>query len=470
MPIKILMPALSPTMTEGNLAKWLKKEGDQVKAGDIIAEIETDKAVMEVEAVDEGVLAKIMVPQGTEGVKVNQVIAMLVEAGEEFSPQANDEKNEDKNSAQSVAKSITKSPATSDLGAKVISISSAEHRSEQTTHVNTEVNTQVSNSANANAVSNRIIASPLARNIAKHNNLDLAQVSGTGPQGRIVKADVEAALKNTSHNVDTMSVGIPIDNNGGNSHDKQSPMSGYNNSQNALVFDAEGLPPYQVLAHTTVRKVIARRLLDAKQNIPHFYLSIECKADGLLALRQEANATLKDNGKISVNDCWIKACAIALMQVPNANAAWSDNGIRKFTRADVSVAVAIPEGLITPIVRGANLKSLAQISAEMKELISKARQNKLRPEEFMGGTFSISNLGMYNIKNFSAIINPPQAGILAIGAVERKPIVSDDGQIIVSQVINCTLSVDHRVIDGATGAQFLDHLRQIVENPLSLLL
>jgi pyruvate dehydrogenase E2 component (dihydrolipoamide acetyltransferase) len=423
MPIEILMPALSPTMTEGNLAKWLKKEGEAVKPGDVIAEIETDKATMEVEAVDEGKLGKILVPEGSQGVKVNQTIALLLEEGED-------------------ASALAKAPAP----AAKSSAAAAQPPSATAAPPSTPAPAPTAKAAAAPA-GERIFASPLARRMAQQAGLDLSRVNGTGPHGRIVKADIDA----------TLARGVPA-------APAAKPMPG----APAPAAPAVGLPPFTEQPHTTMRRVIARRLTEAKRDAPHFYLTLDCNIDRLLQLRQEVNAK-REKDKISVNDFVIKASALALRQVPAANASWTENAVRLYQAADVSVAVATPGGLITPIIRGADTKTLSVISAEMRDLAARARENKLKPEEFQGGTFSVSNLGMYGIREFAAVINPPQGAILAVGAGEQRPIVKDSA-LAVATMMTCTLSVDHRVVDGVIGAEFLAAFKKLIEDPLTMLI
>ncbi|MBX9620490.1 MAG: pyruvate dehydrogenase complex dihydrolipoamide acetyltransferase [Alphaproteobacteria bacterium] len=406
MPIEILMPALSPTMTEGNLVKWHKKEGDAVKAGDILAEIETDKATMEVEAVDEGKVGKIIVHEGTENVKVNEVIGLLLEEGEDASALAN-VKTEKAPAPVETLKAPEKKP---DL--KVV--------------------------APEAPAGSRVFATPLARRIAEEKNLSLSSISGSGPRGRIVRADVEFA---NVPGAATPSVSL----------------SGYE-------------PEYEVIAPSNIRKVIAKRLVEAKSTIPHFYVSINCQIDALLKAREQINARADGVYKLSVNDFIIKACGLTLKRIPEANASWINDQIYQYTSADVAVAVSIEGGLITPVVRHAEVKGLAEISKEMKDLAARAREGKLKPEEFQGGTFSLSNMGMYGVKDFSAIINPPQACILAIGAGERRPVVQKDGTLAAATVMTCTLSVDHRVVDGALGAHFLKAFKDLIENPVMMIL
>jgi pyruvate dehydrogenase E2 component (dihydrolipoyllysine-residue acetyltransferase) len=412
MPIEIRMPALSPTMKEGNLARWLKQEGDMVESGDIIAEIETDKATMEVEAVDEGVLGRILVPGGTENVVVNDIIALLLEEDED--PSTLDNFNGTAQKIEAAIETAVEQPKTK-----------AAPSSKPTAKPNMP------------SQDTRIFATPLAKRIAADKGIDLNTVQGTGPRGRIIKRDIE----------------------------NFKPIA----MQPAQNFDGLLDPPAsKLIPHTMMRKTIAKRLLEAKQTVPHFYLTIECEIDRLMALRQEFNEA-RPEGKISVNDMIIKASALALMKVPTVNSSWTDEGVRQFDAADVAVAVAIDGGLVTPVIRRADLKNLGNISVEMKALAAKARAGKLMPEEYQNGTFSISNLGMFGIKEFSAIINPPQGAILAVGAGRDMPIVKD-GELTISKIMTCTLSVDHRVIDGAAGAEFLKVFKELIESPLALIL
>lgn len=411
MPIKILMPALSPTMTEGNLVRWLKSEGDMVKPGQVIAEIETDKATMEVEAVDEGKLAKIYVAEGTEAVKVNTLIAAILEEDEDESALAN-------------------------LGDGAMSVApvAAEAKAEPVSNI-----VDMPKSASAQS-GERVFASPLARRIADQNNVNIASVTGSGPHGRVIKTDVEAAM---------VGGGAPA----------RSVAT-----QSAVYGDAD----YVEMPLNNMRKVIAKRLTESKQNVPHFYLTVDCNLDALLKLRSDVNARLED-AKISVNDFIVRATALALMKVPASNASWHDTHIRQYQGADVSVAVALESGLVTPVVRSAHLKSLKEISLEVKSLAERARAGKLMPEDYQGGSFTISNLGMYGISQFAAIINPPQACIMAVGAGEQRAVIKD-GQVQVATVMTCTLSADHRVVDGAIGAEFLKAFKEFIEDPIRLMI
>ena len=420
MPVQILMPALSPTMTEGNIAKWLKKEGDSVKPGQVIAEIETDKATMEVEAVDEGIIAKILIQAGSPGIKVNTPIAILAEDGEDLAK------------AAAFIGKVSASSTAAPKAAATVNGSSAPASAPAPSHAPA-------------ASGSRIIASPLAKRIAEQSGVDLRNVRGTGPNGRIVKADVENAKAS-----------------GGISFGKALPQIAASDTRDYI--DKLGLA-YDALPNSAVRKVIAKRLVESKQTVPHFYLSIDCEIDALLALRKSMNEAA--GLKLSVNDCIIRATALALKKIPAANASWTESAILQYKDVDISVAVATPNGLITPIIEKADTKTIAQISTEMKELAARARAGKLRPEEFQGGGFSISNLGMFGIKEFSAIINPPQSCILAIGAGEQRAVVKD-GQLAIATVMTCTLSVDHRSVDGAVGAEFLAAFKPLIEKPHSL--
>ena len=418
MPIEILMPALSPTMTEGNLAKWHKSEGDAVVSGDIIVEIETDKATMEVEAIDEGTMGKILIAEGAEGVAVNTPIAILLEEGEDASAIV-DVSAAPAKAAPAKAETPTVPPPAAAPAPRVDG--------------------------------ERTFASPLARRMAAQAGLDIAALAGSGPHGRVVKRDVEAALAG----------GAPA------AAPAKAPVA-----TPAPVGEAPGMPPFTEQPNSNMRKVIARRLAESKRDAPHFYLTVDCEIDALLTARKALNERSPEGEgayKISVNDFVIRAAALALRDVPAANASWTDAAIRVYRGVDVSVAVAIPDGLITPIVRGADQKGLATISNEMKDLAKRAREGKLSPEEFQGGTFSISNLGMFGIKEFAAVINPPQGAILAVGAGEQRAVVKENA-LSIATVMSCTLSIDHRVVDGSVGATFLGVFKKYVEEPLSMLL
>ena len=424
MPIQILMPALSPTMTEGTLSKWLVKEGDEVSFGDIIAEIETDKATMELEAVDEGKIGKILVNAGTEGVEVNKPIGVLLEEGEDESDIDAAPAQDDANVETATEPTPAEQPKAVPPPAKAAPVPAAPS-------------------------GDRVFASPLAKRMAANAGIDLTSVKGSGPNGRIVKADLEQAMAGGGRKLAPAAAGALL------------------SSAAADVPDFG--QPYTEVENSNVRKIIASRLLEAKQSIPHFYLTIDCVIDNLLKLRKELNGRDGADYKLSVNDFVIKASAVALRKVPMANATWTDEAVRLYNNVDVSIAVATEGGLITPIIRNADQKGLLAISTEMKDLAGRARDNKLKPEEFQGGGFTISNLGMYGIKEFSAIINPPQSAILAVGAGEQRPIVKD-GALAIGTVMSCTLSCDHRVVDGAVGAEFLQALKPLIEEPLSLLL
>jgi len=428
MPTEILMPALSPTMEEGTLAKWLVKEGDTVSSGDLLAEIETDKATMEFEAVDEGVIGKLLVAEGTEGVKVNTAIAVLLEDGE---------------SADDIQ---TEAPSSDPDGSS----------SERAAPADAKAPAQAAPPPEKTAKGDRIFASPLARRIAADKGLDLGSLKGSGPRGRIVKADVEAAIAapKTPARADEAPAATPA-----------TPQP--STSQIAALYEGRD---YEEVPLDGMRKTIAARLTQAKQSIPHFYLRRDIQLDALLKFRAELNAQLEPRGvKLSVNDFIIKACAAALQQVPDANAVWAGDRILKLTPSDVAVAVAIEGGLFTPVLKDAHQKSLSALSAEMKDLAARARDRKLKPEEYQGGSFAISNLGMFGIDNFDAVINPPQGAILAVGAGVRKPVVNAEGALAVATVMSVTLSVDHRVIDGALGAERLTAIKDGLESPLALL-
>ncbi len=410
----ILMPALSPTMTEGKLARWLKKPGDAIAPGDVIAEIETDKAMMEVEAIDEGVLGEIKVPEGSEGVAVNSVIATLIGGDESAKP------------APAPAKKLAEPEALKPAP------------------------TPASNSVQKTKEGGRIIATPLAQRIAKLQNIDLATVTGSGPNGRIVKADLGGATASQPQvTLQTFSV---------------TPSAKGPDARQLA--DVLGMA-YEARPNSGFRKTIAKRLTEAKQTVPHFYLTLDCRIDALLDLRKRYNESA--DTKSSVNDFVIRAAALALRKVPAANVSWTDEAILAYRDVDISVAVATPNGLITPIVRNADTKSLREIAGEMRDLAARARDGKLKPAEYQGGTFSISNLGMFGIREFAAIINPPQSCILAVGGGEQRAIVVD-GQVTVATVMTCTLSVDHRAVDGALGAEYLAAFKSLIEAPYSLLL
>ena len=429
MPTEILMPALSPTMEEGTLAKWLVKEGDKVSSGDLLAEIETDKATMEFEAVDEGVIGKILVAEGTEGVKVNSPIAVLLAEGESASNIGSTPKAE--------APKVTEAePAQAPVAAP-----------------------KAAPAAPTSAEGNRIFASPLARRIAADKGLDLSQMTGSGPKGRIVKADVENATA-------TAPVAAPTAKTEAAAPKSAAPTG---MGAEAVLKMYEGRE-FEEIALNGMRKTIAARLTEAKQTIPHFYLRRDIELDALLKFRGTLNKQLESRGvKLSVNDFIIKACALALQAVPDANSVWAGDRMLKLKPSDVAVAVAIDGGLFTPVLKDAHLKSLSALSAEMKDLAARARERKLAPHEYQGGSFAISNLGMMGIDNFDAVINPPHGSILAVGAGVKKPVVTAEGELGIATVMSCTLSVDHRVIDGALGAQFLQAIKDNLENPIGML-
>ena len=427
MSINILMPALSPTMTEGKLAKWHVKVGDSVTSGQVICEIETDKATMEVEAVDEGKIGQIVVPEGAEGVKVNEVIAILLEEGET---------------------GVKGAPAAA-TKAEAAPPSAAAPNVEPAPAPKPAV--PPSPAAAATPSGNRIFASPLAKRIAAEKGIDLASLKGSGPNGRIVKADVENAKPGT---VAPAPAAAP----------KAAPKAAPAPAQPIVT-----APGDQHIPHTAVRKVIARRMLESKQTVPHFYLTVEFEIDALLAARTAINEVArKKDARVSVNDMVIKACAKALRDHPECNASWTEDEMIQYGAVDISVAVATDRGLITPIIRNADMKGAAQISVEMKDLAARAKVGKLKLEEFQGGGFTISNLGMFGVKEFAAIINPPQAMILAVGAGEER-VVARKGEMVIRNMMSCTLAVDHRVVDGAMGAQFLQTLRAYIEQPAAML-
>ncbi len=452
MPINILMPALSPTMEVGNLAKWLKKEGDTVKAGDVIAEIETDKATMEVEAVDEGRIGKILVPEGTQEVKVNAPIAILLEEGEDASALKDA-------GAAGAPKAAAKAEASASVPAAAPAPKAEAKPAEAPAP---SVAPTAAAPAKANGGGGRVFASPLARRLAKEGGIDLAALAGSGPHGRVVKADIDAAksgkapMAAKAAPAPAAAPALPL---------------GMADAQILKLFE-EG--SYEIIPHDNVRKIIAKRLVEAKTTIPHFYLTLDCEIDALLALRSEINGAApidKEKNpawKVSVNDMVIKALAMALMRVPDANVTWTGGGMLRHKHADVGVAVSIPGGLITPVVRHADEKRLSDISNEMKDLAARARIRKLAPQEYQGGSSAVSNLGMFGIKDFAAVINPPHATILAVGAGEERAVVRK-GKVEVATVMTVTLSTDHRAVDGALGAQLLSAFRTLIEKPAGML-
>ena len=419
MPINIQMPALSPTMEEGTLAKWLVKEGDTVESGDVMAEIETDKATMEFEAVDEGIIGKILVPEGSSGVKVNEIIAILLDDGEDVSN---------------------------------IEVQEPENKQDIIEKINTVENKPSIKLENTNKSLNkeRVFATPLARRIAKSNSLELKNIKGTGPYGRIVKADVE------TNNISYL--------------EKPATLSMTSSTTTETIKDIYKDRHFEEIALDGMRTVIANRLTEAKQTIPHFYLRRSVSLDKLLMIRAEMNDGLADKGiKISVNDFIIKASSLALQDIPKANVVWAHDRILQMKSSDVAVAVSVEGGLYTPILFDSENKSISSLSSEIKVLASKARDKKLTPREYQGGSFAISNLGMMGVENFDAVINPPHGSILAVGAGTKKPIVMEDGNISVATIMSMTLSVDHRAIDGALGAEFLARIAYYLENPVNML-
>jgi pyruvate dehydrogenase E2 component (dihydrolipoamide acetyltransferase) len=440
MPVNILMPALSPTMEKGNLARWLKKEGDAVKVGDVIAEIETDKATMEYEAIDDGVLAKIVVPEGTQDVAVNQLIAVLASEGED--PKAAAASAGKAPAAKTPAPAAPKPSAAPAVQPAAAPAPAAAPKQEPV----------------ASHGANRVFASPLARRLAKEAGIDVSRIQGSGPHGRVIARDVDAAKSGKGMVAPGAAAGAPLG--------IQAPSD----DKIRALFEPGS---FEVIPHDNVRKVIARRLVEAKLTIPHFYLTLDCNIGKLLSAREEINASApKDKDgkpayKISVNDFVIKALALALQRIPDANVTWTEGGMLKHKHSDIGVAVSIPGGLITPVVRQAELKSLSVISNEMKDYAARARAKKLKPEEYQGGSSAVSNLGMYGIKDFAAVINPPHATILAVGAGEERAIVRN-GSIEAAWMMSVTLSTDHRAVDGALGAELLGAFKSLIENPVTM--
>ncbi|MFU0503690.1 pyruvate dehydrogenase complex dihydrolipoamide acetyltransferase [Pseudaminobacter sp. NGMCC 1.201702] len=466
MPINITMPALSPTMEEGNLAKWLVKEGDKISPGDVIAEIETDKATMEVEAVDEGTVAKLVVPAGTEGVKVNALIAILAGEGEDASVAA---KGGDGAAAKAETAKPEPAPSSgpSGHGEKSAPASTQAASGANGAGTSSPQRGEGGSRSEPGEGANRIFASPLARRIAKNAGIDFTSVAGSGPRGRVVKADVEAAIAGGG-----AKAAAPV---AKQASEAVAPAPKPMADDQVLKLFAEG--SYELVPHDNMRKTIARRLVEAKSTIPHFYLTLDCEIDALLALRKQLNDAAPvrkiDKGdvpayKLSVNDLVIKAMALALRDVPDANVSWTEANMVHHKHADVGVAVSIPGGLITPVVRKADEKPLSVISNEMKDMAARARSRKLKPEEYQGGTTAVSNLGMFGIKDFSAVINPPHATILAVGAGEERAVVKG-GEIKIATIMSVTLSTDHRAVDGALGAELLAAFKRHIENPLGML-
>jgi len=460
MPINILMPALSPTMEKGNLAKWLKKEGDKVKPGDVIAEIETDKATMEYEAVDEGTLAKIVVPEGAADVPVNQLIAVMAAEGE------------DVKAAAAAAGKGGEAPSATKPASAPAAASAAASGPQQAISPAPATRTPPPAPARAGMPApaaapverprtnghGRVFASPLARRLAREAGIDIARITGSGPHGRVIARDVEGAK----------SGGLALRAPGG--VPAPAPIQAPSDDKIRALFEPGS---YELVPHDNMRRIIARRLVEAKQTIPHFYLTITCTIDKLLAAREDINTVArkgeggKPAWKLSVNDFVIKALAMALTRVPNANVTWTESAMLKHKHADIGVAVAIPGGLMTPVVRHAEAKTLIEISNEMKDLAARARNRRLKPEEYQGGSTAVSNLGMYGVHEFAAVINPPHATILAVGAGEQRPLVRN-GKIEIATQMTVTLSTDHRAVDGALGAELLDAFRTFIENPVGM--
>jgi pyruvate dehydrogenase E2 component (dihydrolipoamide acetyltransferase) len=476
MPVNILMPALSPTMEKGNLAKWLKKEGDTVKSGDVIAEIETDKATMEYESIDDGVLAKIVVPEGTQDVPVNQLIAVLTQEGEDpkaagaAAGKTEAPKAKQADTAQTTAGSETPSPPPSPLRGEGAGSGSAQGRSSTSPKVQ-QPSPQAQRAPSpqggegggegvriAEGGTHRVFASPLAKRMAKDAGIDLARIQGSGPHGRVIARDVEGAKAGKGLSAAPAAAGAPL------------AIQPPSDDKIKALFEPGS---YEVIPHDNMRKVIARRLVEAKLTIPHFYLTIDTNIGRLLAAREEINAAApkdkdgKPTYKLSVNDFVIKALAVALQRVPDANVTWTEGGMLKHKHSDIGVAVSIPGGLITPIIRRAETKSLSVISNEMKDYAGRARARKLKPEEYQGGSSAVSNLGMYGIKDFAAVINPPHATILAVGAGEERAVVNK-GKIEAAWIMSVTLSTDHRAVDGALGAQLIGAFKTLIENPVMM--
>jgi len=459
MPINITMPALSPTMEEGTLTKWLVKEGDSVSSGDVIAEIETDKATMEVEAVDEGKIGKIMVAEGTEGVKVNAVIAVLLQDGESLdavtakpAPKAEAPKAEAPKAPANDGPAKPDSPR-SDV-AKLVAEDTDEARAKA-------ANSNSGASAPTRSEGGKVFASPLARRLAKEAGIDVSAISGTGPRGRVVKSDVEAAKSGKTPLKAAASAPAAA-----------AAMAGGMTKAQVLALYPEG--SYELVPNDGMRKVVAARLTESKQTVPHFYLTLDCKIDALLAAREQINAQApkskdgKPEYKLSVNDFVMKAWAVALQRVPMANATWAVDSILYHKRSDVAVAVAVPGGLFTPVVKSCDTKTLREISEEVKDLATRARGKKLAPHEYQGGASSVSNLGMFGIKEFAAVINPPHGTILAVGVGEER-VYADKGEVKIANFMTVTLSCDHRSVDGALGAEVLGVFKGLIENPVMML-
>jgi len=469
MPINILMPALSPTMEKGNLAKWLKKEGDKVKSGDVLAEIETDKATMEFEATDEGILGKILVPEGTQDVAINAPIAVLLTEGEKPGDIAAAPKAAAPAPAPAAAPAAAPKAAAPSAPAAAPAPVAAAPAVPQPPKAPAPAPAAAPPApvpaAATNGATARTFASPLARRLAKDAGVDVARVTGSGPHGRVIAADIASAKSGKAPAV-APAAAIPT----AAPAAKPAVAPSAADAQVMKLFD-DG--EYDIIPHDNVRKIIARRLVEAKTTIPHFYLTIDTEIDALLKLRADINSASpmidgKPKWRVSVNDLVIKALAMSLIRVPEANVTWTDSGMLRHKRADIGVAVSIPGGLITPVVRHADTKTISQISIEMKDLAARARTRKLAPQEYQGGTSAVSNLGMFGIKDFAAVINPPHATILAVGAGIETPVVRD-GKIEIRTIMTCTLSTDHRAVDGALGAQLFAVFRELIEKPAGML-
>ena len=455
MPINITMPALSPTMEEGNLSKWLVKEGDTVKSGHVIAEIETDKATMEVEAVDEGVVAKLVVPAGTENVKVNALIAILAADGEDVKAAAS-------GAASSAPAAAAKAEEPAVAKSEPVAQSAPAAAPAPV----------AAPAASASSGASRTFSSPLARRLAKEAGIDLSAVAGSGPHGRVVKSDIEKAVSGGGAKAAAPAQSTPTTASA-TQVAASAPAAAPKGASDDAVLKLFEQGSYELVPHDGMRKTIAKRLVESKQTIPHFYVTVDCELDKLLALRAQLNdaAPRKDSApayKLSVNDMVIKAMALALRDVPDANVSWTESAMVKHKHVDVGVAVSIPGGLITPIIRKAELKTLSAISNEMRDLGKRAKERKLKPEEYQGGTSSVSNMGMMGVKHFSAVINPPHATILAVGAGEQRAVVKD-GALAIATVMSVTLSTDHRCVDGALGAELLQAFKGYIENPMGML-
>ena len=459
MPINILMPALSPTMEKGNLAKWLKKEGDKIRSGDVLAEIETDKATMEYEAVDEGTLAKIVVPEGTQDVAVNAVIAVLAGEGEDVKAAAAGAKAAPAPAKAPEQKAEAKQPASS---FETRPAAAPQDEAKRSPHPEEGAKAPVSKGEGGRTSGNRVFSSPLARRLAKEAGVDLGRVSGSGPHGRVIARDIEQAK--SGKGLRAPGTAAPA---AGGPPAIAPSMS--DQQIRALYEDGS----YDFVPHDSMRRTIAQRLTASTQTIPHFYETVDCDIGKLVAAREEINASApKDKDgkpayKLSVNDFVIKALALALQRVPDTNVSWTEAGMLRHKHSDIGVAVALPGGLITPIIRGAEAKSLSVIASEGKDLIARARARKLKPHEYQGGTSSVSNLGMYGIKEFTAVINPPQSTILAVGAGEERAVVRN-GQIVIAHIMSVTLSCDHRSVDGALGAELVSAFNRLIENPVMM--